>query len=61
MSYKHEFKDGDIVHDTVCREVFTFNEAVDGYFAEKFPDQMHLAEEKQIAYLNKKPRTFVYY
>lgn len=58
---KHEFKDGDIVHDKVCREVFTFNDKIDGYFAEKFPDQMELGTEKHIAFLNKKKRTFVYY
>jgi|2_EtaG_2_1085320.scaffolds.fasta_scaffold04547_3 hypothetical protein len=59
MGYK--FKNGDIVIDTTYRQLFIYNENIDGWMAKNKPKQLKLANKEQRDRLIKKGTNFIYY
>lgn len=49
----HNFKDGDIVTDKTFKEVFIFNDKIDGYLARTKPEQLKLSTDKEKEWFNK--------
>ena len=56
-----KYKDGDIVIDTTYRQLFIFDQKVDGWMAKNKPGQLRFANEKERNNLIKKGTTFIYY
>ncbi|MCK5614841.1 hypothetical protein KAR91_73950 [Candidatus Pacearchaeota archaeon] len=57
----NKYKNGDIVIDTVYRQLFIYNEKVDGWMAKNKPEQLKFANKEQREKLIKKGTTFIYY
>ncbi len=58
---KSKYKNGDIVIDTTYRQLFKYNEEIDGWMAKNKPQQLRLANEKEKLNLIKKGTNFIYY
>lgn len=52
--HKHNYQEGQLVYDTKHKEFFAFDDESSGFLAERYPDRLRPATEKEVAQFNLK-------